>query len=281
MEKTLKSRVEDIVTNYLPERTYITHPSQLDPLTYIEDKVIAERNRVDYSVQSSQITKEVNRLARKQPLTVTIPAQLAATGQLSMEEAFLPNSIASLTVPEPTAILEARKATPQTNTSRPPRPVITDPRFMPEVQRPIRNAKLKMARALDEVTDALIMLAKGVTVQTINSKTGETKVFDLPPDVKAINTIFDRVMGRSVEFKEVSSNATNTNISITLPDNGRDDQPNYSVIDIPPTSDEYNPFPSPAPTPSGVLFPETSQWVQQAVAPPIDRHYVENVGDNE
>lgn len=85
--------------------------------------------------------------------------------------------------------------------------------------RPNRLATDLMAARIMDVTQALI--ARAVGCKAIN-KDGD--VYDLPPDVKAIEVIMNRLMGRPDVYKvEEQRVDVNKNIHIFIPDNGRSD----------------------------------------------------------
>lgn len=65
----------------------------------------------------------------------------------------------------------------------------------------IQQAEQRIRDRLPEIVDALLEAGMGVLVQETD-KDGQAKVYQRPPDVKALTYLFDRVAGKPVQQVE-------------------------------------------------------------------------------
>jgi hypothetical protein len=68
----------------------------------------------------------------------------------------------------------------------------------------IAKAEKQIADRLPLLIEKMFELANGVTVTDVNIVTGETTVYEKPPDRAAIQYLVDRIMGKPTERQEVT-----------------------------------------------------------------------------
>lgn len=68
-------------------------------------------------------------------------------------------------------------------------------------KQPIAKAEKKIADRLPWLIDQMLELATGVIVQEFDRE-GEPRIYQRPPDYKAIAYLTDRIMGKPTERKE-------------------------------------------------------------------------------
>jgi hypothetical protein len=68
-------------------------------------------------------------------------------------------------------------------------------------KQPIAKAEKRIADRLPWLVDQMMELAEGVVVQEFD-KDGEPRIYQRPPDYKAIAYLLDRIMGKPTERKE-------------------------------------------------------------------------------
>src|SRR5690242_360996 len=68
---------------------------------------------------------------------------------------------------------------------------------------PIAKAEKKIADKLPWLIDQAMELAEGVVVQE-RDKEGGLRIYQRPPDMKAIAYLVDRIMGKATERKEIT-----------------------------------------------------------------------------
>lgn len=66
----------------------------------------------------------------------------------------------------------------------------------------ITKAEKQIRDRLPEIIDSMILLSLGVQCTDRNIVTGETIVYDKPPDRAAAQYLIDRIMGKPTERKE-------------------------------------------------------------------------------
>ena len=69
---------------------------------------------------------------------------------------------------------------------------------------PIAKAEKKIADKLPWLVDQALELAEGVVIQE-RDKDGTPRIYQRPPDMKAIAYLVDRIMGKATERKEIMS----------------------------------------------------------------------------
>ncbi len=69
---------------------------------------------------------------------------------------------------------------------------------------PIAKAEKKIADRLPWLIDQAMELAEGVVVQE-RDREGGLRIYQRPPDMKAIAYLVDRIMGKATERKEITS----------------------------------------------------------------------------
>lgn len=70
-------------------------------------------------------------------------------------------------------------------------------------KQPIAKAEKKIADKLPWLIDQMMELAEGVVVQEFDRE-GIPRVYQRPPDFKAIAYLVDRIMGKPTERKEIT-----------------------------------------------------------------------------
>lgn len=68
---------------------------------------------------------------------------------------------------------------------------------------PIAKAEKRIADRLPWLIDQMMDLAEGVVVQEVD-KDGNPRIYQRPPDYKAIAYLVDRIMGKPTERKELT-----------------------------------------------------------------------------
>lgn len=69
-------------------------------------------------------------------------------------------------------------------------------------KQPIAKAEKKIADRLPMLIERMIELSEGVVVQEFDRE-GEPRIYQRPPDYKAIAYLVDRIMGKPTERQEV------------------------------------------------------------------------------
>jgi hypothetical protein len=95
-------------------------------------------------------------------------------------------------------------------------------------KQPIAKAEKKIADKLPWLIDQMMELATGVIVQEFD-RDGAPRVYQRPPDYKAISYLVDRIMGKPTERKEI----TGEDGAALFPDFERALQKTYASDDTP------------------------------------------------
>lgn len=82
----------------------------------------------------------------------------------------------------------------------------------------IEKAKKRIGDRLPEVIDKMFELAEGVTVQEIDPKTGDARIYTTPPDYRAVSYLIDRIMGKPTQPVAGDNDAPAVRIEVVYAD---------------------------------------------------------------